>query len=865
MLGAWMVGSAASAQVLFTETFTGGAPVAGFTNVQNVGSTAWVYNNPGARSVVGVGFDADFAIFDSDNAGSGGGAANASLTSASFDASVAGVYQLSFDQLFRSGYGSFALVEVFNGSVWNTVITQTTDVGNPTPITTSLDITAATGGSAVAQVRFTYDGDWAWYWALDNIGLERLPPPSCVVPIVSTSNITSGGVDVSWTCASCTGTYIVEYGAPGFVPGTDATAGAGTIWTGAPVAGSPVSITGLSALTGYQVYVRQECTAGVLYSANSAVQSFTTACAGSTCDYVVRFGDIFGDTWDGTEWVMKQNGTVLLTFGPQLTGSCNGGTGYIDIPVTVCEGASIELEWTVLGGFTGEKAVQLFDPFGVLLYDFRGTSTSTNCPTINWTSANNTPALGVQYTTTANCTPPACVTPLAVAATNVTYTGADITWTCAGCPGTFIVEYGAPGFTPGTADLPGVGGTIVTSASSPAALSLSASTSYQVYVRQECTPFSLYSGNSSPISFTTPCAPVVAPIAEDFEGTAGGGSSVPPTCWSNSGPENWLFQNSGGFGPDYGVAGAIDHSSGSGIYAWVDGSGDIQANALTSPLIDISGLTSPAVSFWMLSNNVNDAAVNVLRLEAWDGLSWTLVNSYSGNDPAWQERLAILSGLPSITQIRFVLTGSPVGSQFYNDILIDDISVIEARPAWCRPVLRRQRFLQRPCPLLGPLSRMLDRTMLKCVLPERLARVLLDSLRRLLLVRTVSAHRSCSARAPTTRVYVQSDCSGERRRRELVVGQPVERLHRVLHPWSRTVASTMNGITNVTFANVNQNMNTEGDLVVTRTTVQRWLALIGSGGGVVPHSRSRLKRALTTYDMSVWIDWNNNLVFDVPW
>ncbi|MCB9178404.1 MAG: hypothetical protein H6590_03140 [Flavobacteriales bacterium] len=38
-------------------------------------------------------------------------------------------------------------------------------------------------------------------------------------------------------------------------------------------------------------------------------------------------------------------------------------------------------------------------------------------------------------------------------------------------------------------------------------------------------------------------------------------------------------------------------------------------------------------------------------------------------------------GLPSITRFRLVVTPSPTGSQYYNDILVDDFSVVEAPPA----------------------------------------------------------------------------------------------------------------------------------------------------------------------------------------
>ena len=98
--------------------------------------------------------------------------------------------------------------------------------------------------------------------------------PSCLTPTaVAAGSITSSGASVSFTCSGCSGSYIVEYGSTGFTPGTGATAGVGgTVVTGSA---SPIVLSGLSANTAYQVYVRQQCSTSS-FSSNSTVVSFTT-------------------------------------------------------------------------------------------------------------------------------------------------------------------------------------------------------------------------------------------------------------------------------------------------------------------------------------------------------------------------------------------------------------------------------------------------------------------------------------------------------------------------------------------------------------------------------------------------------------
>ncbi len=98
-----------------------------------------------------------------------------------------------------------------------------------------------------------------------------------------------------------------------------------------------------------------------------------------------------------------------------------------------------------------------------------------------------------------------CTTPTALGIGSVTNNSASASFTSGGSA--FIVEYGVAGFTPGSNGNAGVGGTVVSGSASPIALTgLTSNTTYDVYVRQDCSGSGNgYSNNSSKVTFTTLC------------------------------------------------------------------------------------------------------------------------------------------------------------------------------------------------------------------------------------------------------------------------------------------------------------------------------------------------------------------------
>lgn len=351
-------------------------------------------------------------------------------------------------------------------------------------------------------------------------------PPACSTPTaVAVGSITTTAASVSFTCTSCTGTYIVEYGLSGFTPGLAGTAGAGgTVLTSAT---SPVALSGLTAATTYQVYVRQDCGAGS-YSPNSGAVTFTTlfdcsAIATLTCSTPVTTGNLaltgglydFGTCGFGTpgrERIYSFTSGMAGTYTLNIT-SLNGGTGYLDYFFKAADGNC--------GVSTGYACIGDKNAVGTTTFTLAASTTYYIMVDAESTAGTT------NHTFQIDC-PAACAAPTALGSNTITTTSANATWTGTG---TFILEYGLTGFTPGTNATAGAGGTIISPAVSPQAISgLTANTAYQFYVRQDCTAgVGGYSTNAGPSAFTTLPAP---PANDDAPGaitlTLGAGCAGAP-------------------------------------------------------------------------------------------------------------------------------------------------------------------------------------------------------------------------------------------------------------------------------------------------------------------------------------------------
>lgn len=156
-------------------------------------------------------------------------------------------------------------------------------------------------------------------------------------------------------------------------------------------------------------------------------------------------------------------------------------------------------------------------------------------------------------------------------------------------------------------------------------------------------------------------------------------SSV-PAGWTRTQTtgDGWKFSTSAG----YDVSAILDHTGNGGNYAWVDFSSSDAGVILEAPVVDVSTLTTPYLQFYFESHYSGTLnPFNIMYLEAWNGTTWVIVNTFQGNTPfGWDEygfnmTPYIYNG--SDIRFRFRCEEGGAGSDFYNDLLLDDVEVME--------------------------------------------------------------------------------------------------------------------------------------------------------------------------------------------
>ncbi|SDX36165.1 GEVED domain-containing protein [Aequorivita viscosa] len=410
-----------------------------------------------------------------------------------------------------------------------------------------------------------------WYLTVNTLQLEVGTPPSCLSPLALTADaIAATTADVSWTAGDTETAWNISWGTPGYTPG-DGDLGTASVGT------TTYQITGLTASTRYDVYIQANCGGDV--SDWVGPVSFTTTQIPAVLPYLDDFSTNQFSFVNGTQTNKWAYGTAAGNPGSSIYISNDNGTtnayttnassvtqAYRDISIpSDATSAEFSFDWQA----TGEGTTYKYDYLRVWMVptSFSPTAGSQITAAADRIKVGSDFNLGSGWTTYQNTTldlstfagqtmrlvfewrndssggaqPPAaidnisleiptCPAPLDLMVDAVTTTTADVSWTDQASTSAYDVKYGTPGFDPSTE------GTMVPGNATGATLTgLTANTSYQFYARAKC-GVGIGGSTSSwagPITFKTACGAVAA-MFENFDSYATG--NIVPDCWERMVP-----------------------------------------------------------------------------------------------------------------------------------------------------------------------------------------------------------------------------------------------------------------------------------------------------------------------------------------
>ena len=289
---------------------------------------------------------------------------------------------------------------------------------------------------------------------------------------------------------------------------------------------------------------------------------------------------------------------------------------------------------------------------------------------------------------------PSCLGLGGLTAENVIDTAASLSWNSASQALQHEVWIGPPGFYQGGQTTGGTRYFVPAPADSLVLNNLTPNTCYDFLVRGICGP-----GDTSnwvgPRQFCTTCNSETAPYFEDFSGNTVGHWDGENNCWqfqsSNpsttaSGGYSWEVRNSiqttsVGTGPDRDNT-LYPAFGGNFITADVSLSGILDSTWLISPIVDISNLTNPEVSYHYHRYGSNMAE---LYVDIYDGTQWirgvhaytSLTGTQQASSDPWNDTIIDLSPYAGSTNIQIRFRAKSNGC-CDGDNAIDDVHFREA-------------------------------------------------------------------------------------------------------------------------------------------------------------------------------------------
>jgi hypothetical protein len=181
-----------------------------------------------------------------------------------------------------------------------------------------------------------------------------------------------------------------------------------------------------------------------------------------------------------------------------------------------------------------------------------------------------------------------------------------------------------------------------------------------------------------------PCA-APAPTHEEFSLGALPIGVCSPNQWATSYTtgSGWVFTGNPGYQ-------AASNGRTAGTYTWIDFSGTDVDPIIEVENVDISSLTIPAITFDYYSDlgTYSCAGNNILHVEAYDGTTWNSVAILNVNTPGWNSYSYDITGFDNsgVAEIRFRGESSGLSCDYYQDLLLDDVKIMEQPISGCMDV-----------------------------------------------------------------------------------------------------------------------------------------------------------------------------------
>jgi hypothetical protein len=480
-----------------------------------------------------------------------------------------------------------------------------------------------------------------------NIFTGNASCPTCpVVTNAVLSSATANEAVISWTNGGSETEWQVEYGISPYTPGNGAPID--------PATSNPWTITGLSSVTTYDVYVRAVCVTGTDISNSVGPITFTTA---ESCPSPSNFAPI-----------------TQSAFEVQFTWDANGNTSTnYEVNYGVAPFSQGDPSGTTVPGFFGNFA-QVGGLMSDTCYDFYVRYDCGMGDFSLWQGPYNA------------CTAISCPAISGLQADVITDNSLDVSWTAGGAETEWEVEYAPAGIITAPFSTPAQG-TRINGLSTPSTpiTGLTNATVYDVFVRAFCDPMLPDYSSATQLTVTTLCLAFTptpaAPYVQDFESFTAAFGFSEELCWTGSAVDtyDWNLDDNGGT-PSSGTGPNAAFSGTNYFYTEASGGTSVSSIAtLTGPQFDLSGLTNPSVQFYyhMFGGQIGDL---ILEVEDFSGAGWTAVNTISGaqqtaQGDAWLLQIVNLGAYAGQTvQIRFRAIS---GGSFEGDIALDDVTVGE--------------------------------------------------------------------------------------------------------------------------------------------------------------------------------------------